>query len=176
VSSAAKAVFLDRDGVINRRPPEGLYIGSVAEFAILPGVSEAIAKLNQRGYLVFVVTNQRCIARGIVPADSVEQLHQHLLRETAASGAHITHVYVCPHDYADACECRKPNPGMLLEAARSYSLDMTRSWMVGDSPSDIAAGRAAGCRTVFLGGDKEVQTDINATALADAVEKILALE
>ena len=174
MSSARKAVFLDRDGVINRRPPEGLYINSLAEFEILPGVNEAIAQLNQHGYLVIVATNQRCIARGIVAAEVVTQIHEHMLRESAATGAEIAHIYVCPHDYSDACECRKPKPGMLLQAAQDYSLDLAQSWMVGDSASDVGAGRAARCRTVLVGDDDGVGADFMAHDLGEAVRKILS--
>jgi D-glycero-D-manno-heptose 1,7-bisphosphate phosphatase len=173
MNSAARAVFLDRDGVINRRPPEGLYITSPDEFVLLPGVAGAIIRLNESGFLVIVATNQRCIARGIVAADVVNVIHERMLQEVVASGGRIDRVYLCPHDYADACECRKPKPGMLRRAALEYALDLPDCWMVGDSASDIEAGRGAGCRTVFVGGAVGVAADFVAADLCEAVEQIL---
>jgi D-glycero-D-manno-heptose 1,7-bisphosphate phosphatase len=167
-------VFLDRDGVINRPPPEGLYITSPDELVLLPGAAEAILRLNQKGFRVFVVTNQRCIGRGLVTAETVEQIHTRLQQRVGEHGGWIDHVYVCPHDYRDACECRKPKPGMLHQAARDYSLNLANSWMVGDKASDIAAGRTAGCSTVMVAGARDAAADFAAGSLAEAVDHILA--
>ena len=174
MNSSARAVFLDRDGVINRPPPDGLYIASPDDFVLLPGVVEAISRLNHSGFRVFVVTNQRGIARGLVSAQIVEEIHARLQQAVADSGATIDHIYVCPHDDRDACACRKPKPGMLQQAARDYSLHLARCWMVGDKASDIAAGRAAGCRTVLMSGARDSTADFSAANLAEGVDHILA--
>jgi D-glycero-D-manno-heptose 1,7-bisphosphate phosphatase len=176
MSSARKAVFLDRDGVINRRASEGLYINSLDEFEMLPHVGEAISRLNKNGFLVFVATNQRCIARGIVTSEAVRDIHDHLQRTVKAAGGEITRIYVCPHDYGDACACRKPKPGLLRQAARDYSLELSMSWMVGDKSSDIDAGTLAGCRTVFIGASGCAAANATAADLPEAVARILAAQ
>jgi D-glycero-D-manno-heptose 1,7-bisphosphate phosphatase len=141
-------VFLDRDGVINRatirdgrpHPP-----ATLEEFSILPGVPEACEMLRRAGFVLLVVTNQPDIARGTQDQAIVDEIHNLLLRTLP-----IDAIYVCPHDDADGCACRKPNPGMLLEAARDRNLNLEGSFMVGDRWRDVEAGRRAGCRTVFI--------------------------
>ena len=172
MNSLAKAIFLDRDGVLNRKAPEGSYIASLSEFELLPGALEAIAKLCRNGWQVFLVTNQRGIARGMVSAATVEQIHDWLLYQVRNSGGQITQVYVCPHDYGDRCNCRKPSPGMLLRAAREHALDLAHSWMVGDSISDMQAGRAAGCKTAYLGEGEGELADVKAPSLEVFVEQL----
>ncbi len=169
----AKAVFLDRDGVINRPAPEGLYITSPNDFILLPGAAEAISRLNQSGFRVIVVTNQRGIARGLIAAETVEQIHARLRQVVGETGGWIDHIYTCPHDYEDACDCRKPKPGMLQRAAREHSLNLDSCWMVGDKASDMEAGRAAGCRTVLVGIANDLAVDMAVKSLAEAVEHIL---
>lgn len=147
---AVPAVFLDRDGVINRaldRHGKPYPPASLAEFEILPGVPEACAKLKQAGFLLVVATNQPDVGRGALAQSVVEAIHA---RMTAALP--IDRVEVCYHPGAGApeCDCRKPKPGMLLRAARELGIDLARSWMVGDRWRDIDCGRAAGCRTVFI--------------------------
>ena len=167
-----KAIFLDRDGVLNRKAPEGSYVASLSGFEVLPGSLQAIAKLCGNGWQVFLVTNQRGIARGMVSADAVEQIHRRLLEQVRNAGGQITEVYVCPHDYSDLCDCRKPKPGMLLRAAREHSLDLAHSWMVGDSISDMQAGRAVGCKTAYLGEGECEMADIEAPSLQVFVEQL----
>jgi len=162
MNSSAKAVFLDRDGVINRPPLDGLYINSPGDIVLLPGVVEAICRLNHSGFRVFFVTNQRGIARGLVSAQMVEAIHARLRRAVCDSGGCIDHICVCPHDDRDACACRKPKPGMLQQAAREYSLQLATCWMVGDKTSDIAAG------------SRYITADFFAASLAEAVDHILA--
>jgi len=171
----AKAIFLDRDGVINRKAPEGSYVARVSDVEVLPSSLEAIAKLCANGWLVFVVTNQRGIARGIVSEEAVEEIHRWLSDQVTNSGGRIMQVYYCPHDYSDLCNCRKPKPGMLLRAAREYSLDLARSWMVGDSICDVQAGRAAGCRTVYIGEGECDRADVRASSLQALVDQLLQL-
>jgi D-glycero-D-manno-heptose 1,7-bisphosphate phosphatase len=171
-----KAAFLDRDGVVNRRAPEGAYITRWEEMKFLPGVAEAIALLNQAGLKVIVVSNQRCVAKGLISARDLEQMHRRMCEELAAEGSKVDAVYYCPHELRAACDCRKPKPGMLLEAARTHSLDLAESWMIGDSDIDIEAGRNAGCRTVKLPGKSEASqpaADVGAPSLLHAVHRIL---
>ena len=147
-NTRARAVFLDRDGVLNRtivragvtHPPDTL-----AEFELLPGVPEALAQLEQAGFKLVVVTNQPDVARGIQKRETVEAMND-LLRRTLP----ILDVLACYHDNANDCVCRKPKPGMLLEAARRFALDPAQSYMIGDRYSDVLAGQSAGCRASIL--------------------------
>ena len=183
-----KAVFLDRDGVINEPAPEGSYITKWEELRLLPGVAAGIASLNRAGYTVIVVTNQRCVAKGLLSTAELEILHERLIKLLAQSGATIDGVYYCPHELDDACACRKPRPGMLLEAARAHNIDISSAWMIGDSDIDIEAGRNAGCKTIRLleriensdqavgGSVARTTSDMVAISLLDAAQKILQLE
>ncbi len=174
-----RAVFLDRDGVINRKPPEGQYVTRWEEMQLLPGVSEAIVLLTQAGFCVLTVTNQRCVAKGLLTANELESIHKRMCQELASTGAVITEVYYCPHENQPPCGCRKPAPGMLSRAAREHEIDLQSSWMIGDSGIDVEAGRNAGCRTVRIVRGDEVGdggADVFARSLLDAVHKVLALE
>jgi len=183
-----KAVFLDRDGVINQKPPEGRYVTRWEDFRVLAGVVEGIALLNQSGYLVIVVTNQRCIAKGLMTAVELETMHERMADVLARAGATIDETYYCPHEIEPPCDCRKPAPGMLLRAARSRGIDLRASWIVGDSENDVEAGRNAGCKTVrLLARDATLDetaplsianghADIFATSLLDAIRQILSRE
>jgi len=174
-----KAVFLDRDGVINRKPPEGGYVTRWEEMQLLPGVPEAIASLTRAGYVVLVVSNQRCVAKGLVAASDLDTMHQRMCQQLAARGALITEVYYCPHEKHPPCECRKPSPGMLLAAARRHKLDLAASWMIGDSQIDMEAGRNAGCKTINIGKEhasENKSADVLAGSLPEAVEQLLARE
>jgi D-glycero-D-manno-heptose 1,7-bisphosphate phosphatase len=180
-----KAVFIDRDGVINQKPSKGEYITSWGDFHILPGVAEAIALLKKAGYAVIVVTNQRCVAKGLMAIAELEEIHARMRESLARSGATLDGVYYCPHDYQSQCKCRKPAPGMLLEAAQELGLDLGSSWMVGDSDIDIQAGKNAGCKTarVVGPGEKNLAADkdahkstcaeVTASSLLDSVQQIL---
>ncbi len=171
-----KAALLDRDGVINRKAPEAEYITRWSEMLILPGVAQAISLLNKAGYLVIIVTNQRCVARGLITTSDLESIHQRLCKTLADAGASINAVYYCPHEVAPACGCRKPAAGMLLEASRQHDLDLAASWMVGDSTVDISAGKTAGCKTALLSDSAVVkeEADVLASSLLDAVHQILS--
>jgi len=171
-----RAAFLDRDGVINRKAPEGQYVTRWEEMHFLPDAAAAIALLNQAGFLVIVVSNQRCIAKGLVTAAHLDSLHRRMCDALAGAGAIIDGVYYCPHDKQPPCDCRKPAPGMLLTAARANQIDLTASWMIGDSEIDVEAGRNAGCKTVLLvsrGGTGWGNADVVATSLLEAVQRIL---
>ncbi len=148
-----RAVFLDRDGTINI---EKEYLYRVQDFEFIPGVPEAIRLLNQAGIMVVVVTNQSGVARGYYTEEDVENLHRHISGELGHHGAHVDVWLYCPHhpsgrgSYALPCNCRKPLPGMLQEAAVTYDIDLGNSVMIGDKTADIEAGKAAGCRTILV--------------------------
>jgi len=171
-----KAAFLDRDGVINRKAPEGQYVTRWEQMDFLPGTSEAIRLLNKAGYFVVIVSNQRCVAKGLITASDLESMHARMRRDFEAVGAKIDAIYYCPHEMQPPCACRKPEPGMLLDAARDHHLDLPASWMIGDSAHDVEAGRRVGCKTARLtsegngGGDG---ADVIASSLLRATEKIL---
>jgi D-glycero-D-manno-heptose 1,7-bisphosphate phosphatase len=175
-----KAAFLDRDGVINRKAPtEDEYITSWEEMQILPGVAEAIALLNGAGFLVIVVTNQRGVAKGLITEDRLDSLHQRMCNELAREGSIIDDVYYCPHELEPPCDCRKPQPGMLLRAALTYDIDVSASWMIGDSDKDVEAGRRAGCRTIRVLRDNELARNQRGSvvqSLLEATHKILKWE
>lgn len=153
-----RAVFLDRDGTINKYVD---FLRTPEEFELLDGAAEAIRRINQSGYLAIVVTNQPVIARGEVTWEGLDEIHRKMETLLGREGAYLDDIFVCPHhpdkgfpgeaaEYKVECSCRKPKPGMLLAAAEKYNIDLTESWMVGDSPQDVQAGEAAGCRTVML--------------------------
>lgn len=171
-----KAAFLDRDGVINRKRPEGEYVTRWDDLEILPGVGEAIAMLRHAGFEVVVISNQRCVAKGLLSMDGLWALHECLSHELAQAGAALTAAYYCPHDLQPPCTCRKPLPGMLLQAAAEHEIDLASSWMIGDSDIDIQAGQAAGCRTARIsdsGQNVQSPADISADSLLSAVRQIL---
>ncbi len=142
------AVFLDRDGLINRQAAPHHYISTPEDFEILPGVPEAIKRLNDAGFLVIVVTNQRGVARGMLTMEQVETVHQYLQSELAKHGAHIDAIYVCPHADGE-CTCRKPNIGLFLMAEKEFDIDKSQSWMVGDSDTDVEAGKRYGVLSIL---------------------------
>lgn len=175
-----KAVFLDRDGVINEKAPtEDEYVTSWEEMKILPGVAQGISLLNRAGFRVIVVSNQRSIAKGLITVAELESIHRRMCDELECAGATIDSIYYCPHELQPPCACRKPEPGMLLEAARAHEIDLTISWMIGDSDKDVKAGRKAGCRTARIVRTNNTETagaDIVARCLLDAVQQILSVE
>jgi D-glycero-D-manno-heptose 1,7-bisphosphate phosphatase len=173
----SRAAFLDRDGVINRKPQAGQYVTHWEEMHFLPDVARAIALLNRADFRVIVVTNQRCVAKGLIPAAALEAMHRRMSEELAASGAKIDEIYYCPHEKHPPCFCRKPAPGMLLAAARAHDIDLTASWMIGDSEIDIEAGRNAGCRTALVLTNDEtanLNCDVVASSLLETVDRLLS--
>ncbi len=181
------AVFLDRDGTINE---EVGYLSDAASLSLIPGAAEAIGRLNEAGIEVFVVTNQAGVARGYFNEDSVREVNRHLIKELADENAHVRAIYYCPHhpDFSSSecktCSCRKPQPGMLLLAALDYGIDLSSSYMIGDTGKDVETGKNAGCKSILvLTGygreekDKlEVEPDYIADDLMAAVEWILEQE
>lgn len=167
-----KAAFLDRDGVINHKAPEGQYVTRWEEFHLLPGAIEGIRQLNHAGFEVIVVTNQRCVAKGLLSEAELHILHRRMTEHLAQAGAVIDAIYYCPHALEAVCGCRKPAPGMLLHGARSRGLELAASWIIGDSGSDVQAGKSAGCRTAWL-SENGLTTEREAFASADIVAKSL---
>lgn len=159
LSHPQKAIFLDRDGTINQ------YVGflrNIDEFELIPGVTEAIKKINASGYLAIVVTNQPVIARGEVTVEELQLIHYKMETLLGTEGAYLDGIYYCPHhphkgyegeipDLKIDCDCRKPKPGMLIRAAHDFNINLTQSWMIGDGDNDIKAGKAGGCKTALIG-------------------------
>ena len=181
--SVVATVFLDRDGVINRKMPEGQYVRSWLDFEMLPGVAEAIGKLNRAGMKVLVVSNQRGVALGRYTAGDVDAIHENLQRVLGAEGAHVDRFYFCPHD-REACACRKPLIGLFEQARAEFpEIEAETSVMIGDSLSDIEFGRRAGMYTFFIagaadtrraGGDEAAElADSKCASLGEAVDMIL---
>lgn len=142
-----KAVFLDRDGVIN---VEKDYAYKIEDFEFLPGVFEAVKRFNSLGFIVVVVTNQSGIARGYYTDGDFWRLTEYMLKEFGKHGAKIAKVYRCPHGPSDGCSCRKPLPGMFLTAKNELNIDMKNSWMIGDKEGDVEAALAAGVGQTIL--------------------------
>ncbi len=143
------AVFLDRDGVINENV-DGDYVRSWEAFHFLPGALEAIARLTRAGMPIVVVSNQQGVGKDLMSAAEVEAIHARMVAEIGEAGGEIAAVRYCPHLAADECECRKPKPGLLTNAAGELGLDLARSVFVGDAASDVAAARSAGCRPMLV--------------------------
>ena len=180
LSNKQKAVFLDRDGTINK------YVGflrNIDEFELLDGVAEAIKKINSSGYLAIVVTNQPVIARGEVSLEELQEIHNKMETLLGQEGAYVDAIYYCPHhpdkgfegerpEYKMVCDCRKPKPGMLIEAAEKFNIDLSQSYMVGDGKNDVEAGVAAGCESVII-GDEDCDCKDRFNSLLDFVNTII---
>jgi D-glycero-D-manno-heptose 1,7-bisphosphate phosphatase len=142
------AVFLDRDGVINENRDD--HVKSWSEFVFLPGAADAIKRLTGAGYRVFVVTNQAMIGRGLIARDDVDVVNRRMVDELERLGAHIEAVAYCPHRPEQDCACRKPRPGLLLELAARFGVDLRRTVVIGDALTDLEAGLAAGCQVILV--------------------------
>lgn len=186
------SIIVDRDGVINK------YVGflkSIDDFELLPRVTEAIRYINDFGYLCIVVSNQPVIARGDVTVEELGMIHNKMETLLGNEGAYLDAIYYCPHhpdkgfegeipELKIDCDCRKPKPGMLLNASKQYNIDLSRSWMIGDSWRDIKAGEAAGCKKIYINGYKDMKRkksliendafpDFTADSLFEAVRDII---
>lgn len=167
------AIFLDRDGVLNRVVERDGKIASprsVAELMIEPQASEALTRARRAGYALFAVTNQPDVTRGLMSAAALDAIHAALAAALPLDG-----IAACLHDNVDQCACRKPRPGMLLDLASRHGLDLDRSWMVGDQARDMECGRAAGCTTLLLDRpyNQGAEADHVAATLGQAVETII---
>ena len=156
-----RAVFLDRDGVINEVLTKRVkFVNKPKDLYFLPGVPEAIEKLNEVFDYIFVVTNQGGVGLGFMKEETLQKIHEHMIAELKKKGAIIDEAVYCPHKPKAGCPCRKPKSKMILDLAQKYKVDLTHSYMVGDTDTDIIAGKNAGTKGVFLG---------NSDPLADAV-------
>ena len=177
-----KAIFLDRDGTLNK------YVGflrNIDDLELIDGVTEAIKKINGSSYLAIVITNQPVIARGEVTYDELNQIHNKLETLLGDKGAYLDGLYYCPHhpdkgfkgevvELKINCDCRKPKPGLLLKAAEDFNIDLNESWMIGDGLIDVEAGKAAGCRTILLSDNENDNiSTIRLSNLVDAVDYII---
>lgn len=180
-----KAIFLDRDGTINK------YVGflrDIENFELLPGVAQAIRKINASGYLVIVVTNQPVIARGEVSLEELQEIHNKMETLLGQEDAYLDGIYFCPHhpdrgfagerpEYKINCDCRKPKPGLLLKAAQDLNIDLSQSWMIGDGENDVKAGTNAGCRTALIANEcKNFGQIVTVSSLLQFTEQYLEEE
>ena len=175
-----KAIFLDRDGTLNK------YVGflrDIDRMELIDETEEAVKKINELGLLAIVVTNQPVIARGEVTIQELEAIHNKMETLLGLKGAYLDAIYYCPHhphrgyegeraEYKIECDCRKPKPGMLLRAAEDFNIDLSQSWMIGDSENDVQAGMAAGCKTALIGSDNYGQ-DVTVDSVLEFVDKVL---
>ena len=181
---ALRTVFLDRDGILNEKMPEHRYVTHWEEFRVLPGVPEALRRLNEAGLRVVVVSNQRGIAKGLYTAADLDAMHAKFQSLLALEGARIDAFFICPHETGE-CNCRKPLPGLFEQAvARFPQITAAASVMIGDAPTDIEFGRRLGMKTIFVEGDEELRApgseaagklaDLRVASLPEAVDALLA--
>jgi D-glycero-D-manno-heptose 1,7-bisphosphate phosphatase len=181
-AASLRTVFLDRDGILNEKMPEHHYVTRWEEFRVLPGVPEALRRLNEAGLRLVVVSNQRGIAKGLYTAADLEAIHAKFLRLLELEGARIDAFFICPHE-ENECNCRKPLPGLFEQAvARFPEIKAATSVMIGDSPTDVEFGRRLGMKTIFIdalrgaAGAEEDATlaDLRFGSLSEAVDAVLA--
>ncbi|MFE8700205.1 D-glycero-alpha-D-manno-heptose-1,7-bisphosphate 7-phosphatase [Cytobacillus sp. FJAT-54145] len=167
-----RAVFLDRDGVLNEVLTDRVkFVNKPEQLFLLDGAAEAVAEISKEDVEIFVVTNQGGVGLGFLKEKELHRIHQHLEKLVEEKGGRFREITYCPHKPKAGCECRKPNAGMLLNLAGKYEINLEKSVMVGDHERDIEAGQKAGCKTVFI-GEGETNADYQAASLFDAVEKI----
>lgn len=175
-----KAIFLDRDGTVNKYVG---YLRNPEQLELLDGVGEAVKKINLSGYLAIVVTNQPVVARGEVTVEGLQEIHNKMETLLGKEGAYLDGIYYCPHhpdkgfdgevkELKIVCECRKPKAGLLLQAAKDFNIDLSQSWMIGDSENDVLAGKNAGCKTVLI-GESDYGQNLRVTSLLNFVNEIL---
>ena len=144
-----KVVFLDRDGVINKKI-ENSYVLDWRDFKFLPDVDKAIKLLNAKDIPVVVISNQACVGKGLITGQKLDDINNRMMNDLNKQGAHIDAVFVCPHRSDENCDCRKPKTGLFRQAAAKYDIDFKGSWFIGDSPEDVEAGKSAGTNTYLL--------------------------
>lgn len=175
-----KAVFLDRDATVTVGVPKYERVDSIEKVELLPNTLKALELLDTLDFMVFFVTNQAGLAEGLITQKDFNDINGKALELTSPSGIHVIKTYVCPHGEQDKCECRKPSPKMLQDAAREYDIDLSRSYMIGDRHSDVMTGKNAGTKTVFVktGSISEDfnQATYNAPTLLEAIEYIAKQE
>ena len=167
------AAFLDRDGTLNAKAPPHEYITSLDRFEWIPGAVEGAVALARAGFVLAVVSNQRGIARGLLTSATLGEIENEIQSALAPHGVRVESFRYCPHELDAGCDCRKPRPGMLIDVANELHVDLPNSWMIGDSETDVEAGRAAGTHTARITTDAGTSTaDLTAPTLLDAVRKL----
>ena len=144
----SKAIFLDRDGILNKNRND--YVKNIDELEIHPSIGNFVKKLDENGFLIFVVTNQSAINRGLTTHENVEKIHSKIQSFLNQFGTKINRFYYCPHTPSENCDCRKPKPGLLIKAIKDFSINPSSSWMIGDMDTDVAAGNSVGCKTIKI--------------------------
>lgn len=168
-----KCFFFDRDGIVNAAPGPG-YVERWEDFHILPEFVTSLRKVTEAGFVAIIITNQRCVARGIISESTLIDMHRRLQDElTQKYNLSLLDIVYCPHP-RDSCDCRKPKPGMLLTSAEKYNIDLKSSWMVGDQAGDIEAGKRAGCKTIYV--SSQPQRDDADLVVANMKELVSALD
>ena len=147
-------VFLDRDGVINKNRDD--YVKTWDEFEFLPNTKKAIKLLNDNGYKIIIITNQSVVGRGIITEKTLTGIHEKMLKELNECGCRIEKIYYCPHAPGDNCGCRKPKSGLLLKAAKDFDIDLKKCYFIGDSETDVEAGKRAGCKTYLVSENRDL--------------------
>lgn len=163
-----KCIFFDRDGIVNQSPGPG-YVERWEDFHILPEFIDILRFVTQSGYVAVIISNQQGVGRGIMTLATLEDIHHRLVKNLKTQhNLELLDIYCCTHTKETGCDCRKPKPGMILAAALKHSIDLKESWMVGDSPRDTEAGRAAGCHTILVNpAATPTQADLTYGSLAE---------
>ena len=159
MSKKFKAIFLDRDGVINKNKDD--YVKNISELEIFPFISEPIKKLQSAGFKIIVITNQSAINRGLMTEKHLNEIHQKIQSFLIPHNAKIDSFYYCPHTPTENCSCRKPKTGLLLKAIDDFLIDIPNSWFIGDRDSDIQAGRSVGCKTLKIQNNINLEKAVN---------------
>jgi histidinol-phosphate phosphatase family protein len=162
----ARAVFLDRDGVLTRERSD--YVKKPEELEILPGIYQPLREIREKGFRIVIVTNQSVIGRGLTSHEEMRRIHEKLRLELARQDCTVDAIYYCPHVPGEGCDCRKPEPGLIIRAASDLGIDRSKSWMIGDKEIDLEAARRAGCRGI--------RVPTNSDQLAEAVHMILSTD
>jgi D-glycero-D-manno-heptose 1,7-bisphosphate phosphatase len=162
----SRAVFLDRDGVLTRERTD--YVKTPDELEILPGIYAPLREIRKRGFRIVIITNQSVIGRGLATHQEMSKIHEKLRQELTRYGCTIDGIYYCPHLPDEGCDCRKPEPGLILKASSELGIDTAKSWMIGDKEIDLEAARRAGCRGI--------RVPTNGNGLKDAVHRIAIAE
>jgi len=169
-----RCVFFDRDGIVNESPGPGRWVLTPEEFRLRPGFPPLLSRVRRLGFEAVLATNQQAVGLGLISREMLERIHWQLREQLrTAYGLDLEDILVCPHRADEGCLCRKPKPGLLLEAAWRHGYDLSACWMIGDAERDVEAGRAAGCRTVLIAPGEPVSVaDVVASSLEDLDKRI----
>ena len=174
MTAPERVVFLDRDGVINESPGAARYVRAWEAFRFREGALPMLAELAAMGFRLVVITNQQGVGKGLIEPDELERIHASMTAEIERHGARMDGVFCCPHLESDGCDCRKPKPGLIFDALKEldYEVDLSASWFVGDSATDVRAGQAAGLRTLLVGATPGGVLDPSPTVCVEQIKDI----